>query len=184
MKERLVLKKSIRKALNKLMLSIIIFLIGMILVKQNPSIKTPLQISLFEQSFKFQRVKSFYEKYFGNILSVEKNIKEESVFNEKISYKKVDKYKDGVKLKVSNNYMVPVIESGVVVFIGEKEEYGNSIIVSQVNNVETLYGNVNSNNIKLYDYVEKGELLGEVKGEYFYLNFQKDGKYLDYKENI
>ena len=184
MKERLVLKKSIRNALNKLLVSIILFLIGMILVKQNPNIKTPLQVSLFEKSFKFQKIKSSYEKYFGNILSVEKKLKEESVFNEKIAYKKLDKYKDGVKLKVSNNYMVPVIESGVVVFIGEKEGLGNTIIIEQVNNVETLYGNVNLNNIKLYDYVEKGSLLGEVKGEYLYLKFQKDGKNLDYKENI
>ena len=184
MKERLVLKKSIRNALNKLLVSIILFLIGMIIVKEYPSIKTPLQVSLFEKSFKFQKMKSSYEKYFGNILFVDKKIKEESVFNEKISYKKLDKYNDGYKLKVSNNYMVPVIESGVVVFIGEKENLGNTIIIQQVNNIETLYGNVNLNNIKLYDYVEKGELLGEVNGDNLYLKFQKDGKYLDYKENI
>ena len=184
MKERLVLKKSIRNALNKLLVSIILFLIGMIIVKEYPSIKTPLQVSLFEKSFKFQKMKSSYEKYFGNILFVDKKIKEESVFNEKISYKKLDKYNDGYKLKVSNNYMVPVIESGVVVFIGEKEDLGNTIIIQQVNNIETLYGNVNLNNIKLYDYVEKGELLGEVNGDNLYLKFQKDGKYLDYKENI
>lgn len=184
MKERLVLKKSIRNALNKLLISVILFLIGMIVVKEYPSIKTPLQVSLFEKSIKFQKIRSSYEKYFGDILSVEKKLKEESVFNEKISYKKLDKYNDGYKLKVSNNYMVPVIESGVVVFIGEKEGLGNTIIIQQVNNIETLYGNVNLNNIKLYDYVEKGELLGEVNGDNLYLKFQKDGKYLDYKENI
>ena len=184
MKEKLVLKKSIRNALNKLLISIIVFLIGMILVKQNPSIKTPLKVSLYEKSFKFQKIKLIYEKYFGNILSIDKNLKEEPVFNEKISYKKIDKYKKGIKLKVTNNYMVPVIESGVIVFIGEKDDIGNTIIVEQINGVETLYGNVNISNIKLYDYVEKGELLGEVKGEYLYLNFQKDGEYLDYKENL
>ena len=115
MKERLVLKKSIRNALNKLLVSIILFLIGMILVKEYPSIKTPLQVSLFEKSFKFQKIKSSYEKYFGNILSVDKKIKEESVFNEKIAYKKLDRYEEGVKLEVGNNYMIPAIESGVVV---------------------------------------------------------------------
>lgn len=184
MRERLVLKKSIRNVLNKLLVSIIIFFIGMILVKQNPSIKTPLQVNLFEKSFKFQRIKSFYEKYFGNILSVEKISKEESVFNEKIAYNKLDKYKDGVKLEVTNNYMVPIIESGVIVFIGEKEEYGNSIIISQIDGKETLYGNVNINKYKLYDYVEKGELLGEVNGNNLYLKFEKEGQVLDYKEII
>ena len=183
--KRLVLKKSIRTALNKLLLSIIVFLIGMILVKQNPKLKTPIQVNLYEKSFKFQKMKLFYEKYFGDILSVDKVVKETSpVFSEKISYKKVEKYNDGIKLKVSTNYMVPVIESGVVVFIGEKENIGSTIIIEQVNGTETLYGNVKIDNIKLYDYIEKGELLGEVNGENLYLKFQKDGKVLDYKEYI
>ena len=185
MKEKLVLKKSIKNALNKLLLSVIIFLIGMIIIKQYPNLKQPLQVNLYEKSFKFQTIKSLYEKYFGNILSVDKIIKEtEPVFNEKLTFKESEKYENGVKLKVTNNYMVPVMESGVVVFIGEKEKYGNTIIVEQVDGIETFYGNVNINNIKLYDYVEKGELLGETKGDTLYLLFQKDGKYLDYQENI
>ena len=185
MKEKLVLKKSIRIALNKLLISIIIFLIGMILIKQNPNLKQPLQITLYEKSFKFQKIKLFYEKYFGNILSVDKIINDDKpVFNEKLSYEKITDYKKGIKLQVSDNYMVPIIESGVVVFIGEKENYGNTIIIEQIDGVETIYGNVNINGIKIYDYVEKGELLGEVNGNKLYLSFQKDGEYLDYKENI
>ena len=79
--------------------------------------------------------------------------------------------------------MVPILESGVVVFIGEKENYKNTIIVEQTNGVDVFYGNIKSNNIKLYDYVEKGELLGEVNKE-LYLVFQKNGEYLDYKKYI
>ena len=80
--------------------------------------------------------------------------------------------------------MVPIIESGVVVFIGEKENYGNTIIIEQIDGIDTFYGNVKINNIKLYDYVEKGELLGETKDNTLYLVFQKDGKSLNYKEYI
>ena len=39
MKEKLVLRKEIKNLLSKLLLSIIIFLIGMILVKTNPKLK-------------------------------------------------------------------------------------------------------------------------------------------------
>ena len=184
MKEKLVLRKEIKNLLNKLLLSIIIFLIGMILVKTNPKLKETIKKTIYEDSLPFQKLKSTYEKYLGKVLSVEKISKEKEVFNETLSYNNLKKYKDGVKLNVSDNYMVPIIESGVVVFIGEKEGLGNTIIIQQVNNIETLYGNVNLNNIKLYDYVEKGELLGEVNGDNLYLKFQKDGKYLDYKENI
>lgn len=50
--------------------------------------------------------------------------------------------------------------------------------------MDVFYGNIKNDNINLYDYVEKGELLGEVSGNKLYLVFQKDGKYLDYKEFI
>ena len=183
MKEKLVLRKEIKNLLNKLLLSIIIFLIGMILVKTNPKLKPTIKTKLYEESLPFQKLKNTYEKYLGNILSVDKLSKEQEVFNETLSYNNLKKYKDGVKLTVSNNYMVPIIESGVVVFIGEKEDYKNTIIVEQIDGIDTFYGNIKANNIKLYDYVEKGELLGEANKE-LYLVFQKDGAYLDYKKYI
>ncbi|MBR5370426.1 MAG: M23 family metallopeptidase [Bacilli bacterium] len=179
MKERLVLRKEIKKALNKLLLSIIIFLIGMILVKTK--YKETIKTKFYEESLPFQKLKNTYNKYLGNIIEVEKT---QEVFNETLSYTNISKYKDGVKLKVSNNYMVPILESGVVVFIGEKEDYKNTIIVEQTNGIDVFYGNIKGNNIKLYDYVEKGELLGETINNELYLVFQKDGAYLDYKEYI
>lgn len=185
MKERLVLRKEIRNLLSKLLLSIIIFLIGMILVKTNPKLKETIKTKVYEESLPFQKLKNTYEKYLGNVLSVDKLVKEDKeVFNETLSYNNIKKYKDGVKLNVSNNYMVPIIESGVVVFIGEKENYGNTIIIEQIDGIDTFYGNVKVNNIKLYDYVEKGELLGEANNNTLYLVFQKDGTYLDYKKHI
>ena len=183
--KKLVLKKSIKQKINKLLYTIIIFLIGMIATKNNPNLKETIKTNVYEKSFPFQKIKKQYEKYFGNILSVEKNIKEtETVFNERLSYKKIEKYQNGAKLKVINNYMVPTIESGIVVFIGEKEKIGKTIIIEQVNGIDTFYSNINFNNLKLYDYVEKGELLGEVKNNELYLTFQKDGKYLDYKKYV
>ena len=80
--------------------------------------------------------------------------------------------------------MVPAIESGVVVFLGQKEEYGQTIIVEQINGVEVFYSNVEPVELKLYDYIEKGKLLGEVKGKKLYMVFSKDGKYLNYKDYI
>ena len=178
MRERLVLRKEIKKVLNKLLLSIIVFLIGMILVKTG--LKETIKTKLYEESLPFQKLKKTYNKYLGNIIKVEET---KEVFNETLVFNNISKYKDGVKLSVSSNYMVPILESGVVVFIGEKDDYKNTIIVEQVDGIDVFYGNIKSNNIKLYDYVEKGELLGEANKE-LYLVFQKDGAYLDYKEYI
>ena len=185
MKKKLVLKKKIRIALNKFLITIIIFLLGMIVGKENPNMKKQIQKNIYETNFPFQKVKTWYEKKFGKLLSMDKIVKEtEPVFKEKLSYQQEEAFQNGVKLKVDKNYLVPVLESGVVVYIGEKEKIGTTIIIEQVDGVDTFYSNITLQNKKLYDYVEKGELLGEVKDQTLYLSFQKKGEYLDYKNYL
>ncbi len=180
-KTKLVLKQKAKIVLSKILLTIIIFLIGMILVKNNPEKKLLAQVNIYEKSLPFQNIKLLYEKYFGNILSVDKALKKtEAVFHEQLTYEGLEPYQNGVQLKVSSNYMVPVIESGIIVFIGEKEGLGNTVIIEQIDGVDTYYADISLNNKNLYDYVEKGELLGEVNNK-LYLAFQKKGEYLDYK---
>lgn len=184
-KKRLVLKKEVRSFITRLLFTILIFLVGMILVKGNTKIKNVILENVYNKNFKFTKMKGFYEKYFGDVLSLDKiSVKEQSVFQEKLTYKKANTYLDGVKLTVDKNYMVPVLESGIVIFMGEKEQYGYTVIVEQIDGVDVYYSNIQVDNIKLYDYIEKGELLGEVKTDKLYLVFQKDGKYLSYKDFI
>ena len=102
---------------------------------------------------------------------------------EEIKYNEVISYNNGAKLNVDSGYLVPVIESGIVVYMGEKDGYGYTIIVQQNDGVDCWYSNINTN-IKLYDYIEKGSLLGEAKDSNIYLYFQKNGEFIDYKEYI
>ena len=184
-KKKLVLKKGIRSFINRLLIVTIIFLSCLILIKSNNSFKNILIKYVYEDSFKFTKLKAIYEKYFGKILSIDKVApKEEAVFNEKLEYSKANVYNDGAVLTVSDNYMVPTLESGIVVFIGEKEGYGSTVIIEQVDGIDVWYSNINANNIKMYDYIEKGSLIGEVKGKKLYMVFQKDGAFLDYKKYI
>lgn len=184
-KKKLVLKKGIRSFINRLLIVTIIFLSCLILIKSNNSFKNNLIKYVYEDSFKFTKLKTIYEKYFGKILSIDKVApKEEAVFNEKLEYNKANVYNDGAVLTVSDNYMVPTLESGIVVFIGEKEGYGSTVIIEQVDGIDVWYSNIKANNIKMYDYIEKGSLIGEVKGKKLYMVFQKDGAFLDYKKYI
>ena len=184
-KKKLVLKKNVRTFINKVLFTVIVFLVGMILVKQDTKFKKFIIDNVYEKNIKFTRAKEIYQKYFGNILSIDKIVKEaEPVFNEKLMYSEKSTYKDGVILSVSKNYMVPVLESGIVIFMGEKEGYGNTVIVEQVDGVDVFYSNITTADIKMYDYLEKGQLLGEVNTDKLYLIFQKDGKYLNYKDYI
>ena len=80
--------------------------------------------------------------------------------------------------------MVPVLESGIIIYIGEKKDLGNTIIIEQVNGIDVYYSNVLLKNKKLYDYLEKGELLGEVEEDELYLAFQRKGEFLDYQNYL
>ena len=72
----------------------------------------------------------------------------------------------------------------MVIYIGEKENYGNVVIVEGIDGIDIWYGNMETTSVKLYDYVEKGAYLGTVKDDNLYLADQKDGNFLDYKEYL
>ncbi len=177
--------KALYKFITKVLICLIIFVSLLIVLKINPNLKSKISETVYEDHFSFAYINNLYKKYFGDILPFDNIVPtDERVFNEKLKYSESNLYKDGVELTVSNNYLVPILESGIVVFIGEKENYGNTIIIQQINGIDVWYGNVSVGDIKMYDYVTKGSLLGEVTNNKLYLVFQKEGKYLDYKEYI
>ena len=180
---RLVLKPHIKRFIKRTMLSIIIILIGLIVSKNNPKLKDILKENIFEKSINFNFNKKIYTKYLGKILNKENN-KVEPVFSEKITYQKEEKFQDGVQLTVENNYQVPTLESGVIIYIGDKENYGKTITVEQVDGIITSYTNIDIKNYKLYDYVEKGDIIGMTFNNKLIISFQKEGKYLDYQKYI
>jgi stage IV sporulation protein FA len=90
-------------------------------------------------------------------------------------------YHDGVSLTIPESYLIPAITEGMVVFIGNKEYYNNTIIIEDLNGVYIWYGNVSTTSLKLYDYVEKGTYIGEAERN-LYMVFSKDNKYLNYEE--
>lgn len=183
--EKTKLKKFVKSFIIKIMVCAIIFLSALITIKAKPALKSTIYHYTYEDNVSFAKINNLYQKYFGNVLPFDNIAPDtELVFRETLKYDEISLYKDGAKLNVTDNYLIPVLESGIVVFVGEKENYGNTVIVQQINGIDVWYGNVNTGNIKLYDYVEKGSLLSETNGNYMYLVFQKEGKFLDYKEYI
>lgn len=175
-------KKRFLSFLNKVMLTVLLFLVGLIVSKNNTSVKELINNHVYTSTFDFTSFKKLYNKYLGKYIGEKEETKE--VFTEKLSYSNLNVYKDGVKLTVSKNYLVPALESGIVIFIGNKEGYGNTLILSQINGVDVWYSNIDIKDIKMYDYIEKGALIGEAKGDNIYMLFEKNGKFLNYKEYI
>lgn len=171
-------KSKLLSFINKTLMAIFLGLVFLITMEYSPKFKNFMQNEVLDKNISFGFISKIYNKYFGEVLPTN-NESVVKVFKEKINYSNKEKYLDGYKLTVENNYLVPVIDSGVVVFIGEKENLGNVIVIEGEDKTTITYGNIKNNDIKLYEYVNAGKYLGEVSGNYLYLILEKDGEYLD-----
>lgn len=173
-----------KSSFYKFLLSIIITLVILILCKSNSNFKSILYKKVYQENIYFMDINNFYKSKFGLQLPFLEHFNNtRTVFSEKLKYNDISIYKDGFNLSVDENYIVPAIEEGVVVFIGEKEGYGKTIIIESSNNLSIWYSNLDDINLNMYDYIKKGDLIGNVKNN-LYLVFIKDGEHIDYKEYI
>ena len=177
--------KYLRSLIYRCLLVVVIFLLLAIVSKSNKQYKDLISKTLYQDDISFIKIKNLYNKYLGGIIPLDKvspNIT--PVFNEELEYISETSYYDGVKLEVSYKYLVPTQEEGMVVYIGEKENYGNVVIIEGIDGIDIWYGFMESTTIKLYDYIEKNTYLGQTKDNYLFLAYSKDGKFLDYKEYL
>lgn len=175
--------KYLRNLILRSLTVITIFLLLAIISKSNQTYKNIIITNLYEKNLSFAKIKNIYNKYLGGIVPLEKVTQEIiPVFNEQLEYTDDSIYYDGVKLEVLDKYLVPILEEGMVVYIGEKENYGNVVIIEGSNGIDIWYGNMASTTVELYDYVEKNKYLGQTKDNYLYLIYSKDGQFLNYKE--
>lgn len=175
-KEKLVLKKTIRNKLYKLCFTTIVFLLGMISTKLHPTLKETINKKVYTENISLASNRNNYKKLFSSMFAEKKD---EQVISNKLDYKKETKYKDGVILTVENNYPVPVLENGLIIYKDNEK-----IIVEQIDGVKASYGKLKNDNSKLYDYLEKGDIIGTTIKEELYLTLEKEGEYIDYKKYI
>jgi len=168
--------------MNKILICFILVIACLILMKTSSKVKSFIEKEVYHDNISFAYLNNLYNKYFGRVLPSYETEEATPVFNEKLEYKSVNKYFDGYKLEVKSNYLVPIIESGIVVYSGEMENYGNVVIIEGIDGVDIWYGNLNNINVKLYDYVTKGDFLGEVGDSTLYLVFEKGQEYLEFDE--
>ena len=174
----------ISKLFSKFLVCLIILLLLLITLKASPSLREKLYKHVFQNHFSFAEVSTFYEKLFGSSLPLRGTEKTAMVSTSKIEYESIKDYKEGAELTISSNYAIPVIKSGIVIFTGEKEGYGNTVIIEQEDGIEVWYGNIKEIKVSMYDYLKTGNILGETNGDKMYMVFTKEGEALDYKKYI
>ena len=169
--------------LNKSLICILLFLLFLICNIKIKDFKSIFYEKVYNSNISFAKINKIYESYFGSLFPIE-SVNDIMVFNESLVYKNKEKYHDGVLLQVDYNYIVPSIKNGIVIYIGEKETYGKTIIVEDDTGLDIWYSNINVLNISLYDYVNRGDYLGEAKDGKLIMLFQKKGIFEDYNKYI
>ena len=166
--------------LTKFLIAVIFFLVSVIFINQSNKNMLLYKREVFDKSLPFSKIKKGYEKIFGSPLPIKKETM--TVFKGNLVYKDAKKYFDGTSFIVDNNSLVNNLASGVVVFIGNKDNYGNTVIVQGVDGYDIWYGNITNVGVKLYDYIEKDSVLGSTIDDKLYLVIKKDDKFIDYDQ--
>lgn len=171
---------------SRVLVAIILLLLSVIFTNLSNDNLLLYKKYVLTDTLEFGSLNAWYTKTFGESALFKGVVADKSlaVFNEKLAYKSSSMFYDGVSLVVGTSYLTPTIESGIVVFMGEKDNFGETIIIQGVDGIDYWYGNIKNSNVKMYEYVEAGSLLGETITEELYMAFVKDGVFLNYEEHI
>ena len=175
--------KYVKGLISRVLIAIIFVLGSIIFTNISDDNKALYQKYVLEDSFEFTKIKELYQSVFGSVdmTKQDKSDDTEVVFGD-IQYTNMESYQNGVKLTVGMNEAVNVITSGIVVFIGEKDNLGNTIIIQGNDGVDIWYSNITDTDMAVYDYVEAGSIMGTSNGEDIYITISKDGQFMSYEE--
>ena len=173
-------KRIINKYLTRFMLAIIFFLASIIFTNISDTNLLLYKEYVLTESLPFTKIKNWYEELFGSVLPKSENT--QTVMSGKLVYKEITDYLDGEVLTVNAKSLVNALASGVVVYSGEKEGYGNTVIIQGINGADIWYGNLENISVSLYDYIESDTILGNTTDEYLYLVIKKDNKFIKYED--
>ena len=173
-------KNKLNIFITKFMLAIIFFLVSIIYTNFSDKNLLLYKEYVFTESLPFTKIKGWYEDLFGEVLPEGDNT--QTVFNDKLIYKEISDYYDGEKLVVNTNTLVNNLTSGVVVFVGNKENYGNTVIIQGIDEADIWYGNLENVSVNLYDYIEAGTVIGETIDDSLYLVIKKDNEFIKYED--
>ena len=163
--------KYLKGLITRVLLSIILVISISIFLKLDSQNEVYINKYLFEDNLKFTQINKWYQDKFGSLIPKAEDtslmVSGESLKNN--PYEKID---NGVKIKVTQGSPISLINGGIVVFIGDKDE-GHTIIIQGNDGIDYWYGGITSTSVNLYDYLEKDTLIGEAQDNFIYLVLQK-----------
>jgi len=172
-------KKYVKNLIIRVLLSIILFLTLAIFVNFSDQNLLFFKRYAYNQTFNFSAFNRFWADNFGSALPdgptlpVNQNI---------LTFETAHAFYEGAKLEGVN--VVLPFKSGIVVYVGEREHFGNTIIIQGMNGIDYWYGNVTNINVKLYDFISSDNIIANAIDNTLYVQFKKNGEVLDFEEFI
>ena len=176
--------KYFKNLISRILLTIIFVLGSIIFTNLNPKNKELYQKYVLEDSLKFTTINNYYQKLFGQVDLTSKKPSTTPAFSSSLNYSEIIPYKNGFKLTVNAQELINALASGIVVFIGDKDDLGNTIIIQGNDGVDIWYSNITDTDILVYDYVESGSIIGTSNSDYIIITLKENDKYLNYDEYI
>lgn len=167
--------------MTKLLLSIIIVLLCLIVSNLNHTFKDAFQSQVLEHTIHFSNIHKFYDKYIGSLTKSEETVPVSSTVSSIHQLARVEN-NGTYTFSVEKEYPVSFLESGIIVFIGDKYGLSDTVIVQGNDGVDLWYSHVLVSAYSLYDYVRKGDILGTSIDDTFLLTIMKDGNTLKYED--
>ncbi|BCB04989.1 M23 family metallopeptidase [Bacillus sp. KH172YL63] len=126
-----------------------------------------------DTEFQFAAISTWYEDQFGKPLALlptsetggENASGQSAEYARPASGKVVENFKtngQGIMLETVLGEDVTAMKGGLIIFAGKKEEFGNTVVIQHADQSESWYGNLESIDVKQYEKIEKGSLVGEV----------------------
>ena len=173
------MKINVSKIFTNFLLCGVFVLASLIFVKYSDNNKTYYKKAFFEDTFSFNQTRNWYKKHFGQILP-EKTITVLANQNDDI-YSDYEKYLDGVKFKVSKNTAISSLDGGIIIFKGSNDNYKDAVIIQGVDGYDCIYEGITAQDLGLYDYINKGDILGLSNEDYFVLTIKKGNEIVDFE---
>lgn len=186
--------------LFKVLASACLFLLVAIMFRNDGEALNPIKSfvqSTMEKDFQFAAVSSWYEDQFGKPLALLPFSKDKEVGNESTpgqqyalpaSGRILEEFgSNGQRITIETNKdaAVEAMNEGFVLYTGDKEGFGKTVVIQHADKSETWYGNLDSIEVSLYQFIEKGTSVGiasdgadETKGA-FYFAIKKGDDFID-----
>ena len=177
-KKKYMSNKSINSSsLTKLLLSIIIVLVCLIVTNFDQGLRDEFSKNVLEENINFGYFNKLYKKM------VSSDDEESKLVSNVVVYKTLMEEDNGrYKFNYGVDYPVEVLTPGIIVYYGDKDSLGDTVIVQGNDGVDVWYSGVVMNEYSLYDYVSKGDILGSSTDLYVTVSILEDGELLKYEE--